>query len=186
MQFKEKMEDFASDIPFIISFQFCTIQGFAAFDATQGKKKSYHEQHPIYQFLPILHNSRICNLWCGSSKKKELSRPTPHLLIPSFNNWGIWVSTKTSWYVFRWLCQCHLELERARGPSSRCFGYFLCKKISITLQRMQASSILSHVIVVGLSTSRLPPLQDAPLITMTNLLQAIDFWHGYVLTSSLN
>jgi hypothetical protein len=62
MQFKEKMEDFASDIPFIISFQFCTIQGFAAFDATQGKKKSYHEQHPIYQFLPILHNSRICNL----------------------------------------------------------------------------------------------------------------------------
>jgi hypothetical protein len=35
---------------------------------------------------------------------------------------------------------------------------FLCQKISITLQKMQASSILSEAIVVGLVTSQLPPL----------------------------
>jgi hypothetical protein len=35
---------------------------------------------------------------------------------------------------------------------------------------MQASSILSWVIVVGLATSWLPPLQDAPPITTIDLL----------------
>jgi hypothetical protein len=35
---------------------------------------------------------------------------------------------------------------------------FLCQKISITLQRMQLSSILSWVLAVGLATSSLPPL----------------------------
>jgi hypothetical protein len=33
-----------------------------------------------------------------------------------------------SWYVFTWLCQCHLELERARGPSCFYFGYFFLSK----------------------------------------------------------
>ncbi len=37
---------------------------------------------------------------------------------------------------------------------------FLCQKISITLQRMQASSILSRTIVVGLVTFSLPLLQN--------------------------
>jgi hypothetical protein len=35
---------------------------------------------------------------------------------------------------------------------------FLCKKISITLQRMQSSSICSRAIVGGLTMSRLPSL----------------------------
>jgi hypothetical protein len=35
--------------------------------------------------------------------------------------------------VFTHLCQCHLEFERARGPSSFCLDYFFCQKISITL-----------------------------------------------------
>ncbi len=35
---------------------------------------------------------------------------------------------------------------------------FLHQKISITLQRIQASSILNWVVVVGLITSQLPPL----------------------------
>jgi hypothetical protein len=40
---------------------------------------------------------------------------------------------------------------------------------------MQASFILSWVVVVGLTTSQLPPLQNTPPIIMTNLLQAIGF-----------
>jgi hypothetical protein len=35
---------------------------------------------------------------------------------------------------------------------------FLQLKISITLQRMQTSSILSRAVVVGLATSQLPPI----------------------------
>jgi len=31
-----------------------------------------------------------------------------------FNNWSIWMSTQIGWCVFTRLCQCHLELERAR------------------------------------------------------------------------
>jgi hypothetical protein len=55
------------------------------------------------------------------------------------------------------------------------FVIFRCKKISITLQRMQASSILSWVVTVGLVTSQLPPLQYAPPITTTDLLQAVSW-----------
>jgi hypothetical protein len=54
---------------------------------------------------------------------------------------------------------------------------FLRKKVSIILQRMQVSSILSRAIVIDLTTSWLPPLQNTPPITTANLLQAISFWH---------
>jgi hypothetical protein len=54
---------------------------------------------------------------------------------------------------------------------------FFCRKVSITLQRMQASSILSRVVVVGLVISQLPPLQDTLPITTSNLLQVVGFWH---------
>jgi hypothetical protein len=33
--------------------QSCTIQGFTTFDATQAKERSYHNQHPTNQFLPL-------------------------------------------------------------------------------------------------------------------------------------
>jgi len=42
---------------------------------------------------------------------------------------------------------------------------FLCQGISITLQKMQASSILSQAIAIGLTTSHLPPFQDTPPLT---------------------
>jgi hypothetical protein len=32
--------------------QYYTTQGFLAFDATQAKERSYHDQHHIDQFLP--------------------------------------------------------------------------------------------------------------------------------------
>jgi hypothetical protein len=47
---------------------------------------------------------------------------------------------------------------------------FHCQIVSITLQRMQVSSILSRVIAIGLVISRLPPLQDTSPITMADLL----------------
>jgi hypothetical protein len=50
---------------------------------------------------------------------------------------------------------------------------FLCQKISITLQRMQASAILSWVIAIGVTTSQLPPLQNA-----------FPHHHGWPLTSN--
>jgi hypothetical protein len=34
------------------------------------------------------------------------------------------MSTQIGWCVFTWLCQCHLELERAKNLSSFCFVYF--------------------------------------------------------------
>jgi hypothetical protein len=85
----------------------------------------YHCQPNASGFTsPILHNSRICYLRCGSNQKKELSQLTPHWSIPPFSNWSIWMSTQTSCCIFTQLCQCHLELERARRPSFLCLGYF--------------------------------------------------------------
>jgi len=53
-------------------------------------------------------------------------------------------------------------LQGTKGPLPFVFVTFLCKKISITLQRMQASSILSQVVAVGLANSQFSPLQNAP------------------------
>jgi hypothetical protein len=47
---------------------------------------------------------------------------------------------------------------------------FLCQKISITLQRMQASFILNWAVTIGLTTSQLPPFQNTPPITIVDLL----------------
>jgi hypothetical protein len=48
--------------------------------------------------------------------------------------------------------------------------FFSGQKILIALQRMQASFILSQAVAISLVTSRLRPLQDAPRITMADLL----------------
>jgi len=48
-----------------------------------------------------------------------------------------------------------------KGPLIYVLVTFLCQKISITLQRMQTSSILSRVIAIGVTTSQHPPLQNA-------------------------
>jgi hypothetical protein len=47
---------------------------------------------------------------------------------------------------------------------------FLHKKNPITLQRMQASSILSRTIAIGLTTSQFPPFENTTPITITSLL----------------
>jgi len=48
----------------------------------------------------------------------------PHRSIPPLSSWGICMSTQVNICVFTQLCQCHLEFERIKGPSSFCLGYF--------------------------------------------------------------
>jgi hypothetical protein len=70
----------------------------------------------------------ICCLRCNSSQGNELLQLTPHWSIPSLNNCGIWLPTPTCWCVFIWLCQCHLDLEGDKRPSSSYLGHFSSSK----------------------------------------------------------
>ncbi len=55
------------------------------------------------------------------------------------------------------------------------WSFFFGQKVSITLQRIQMSSILCQVIVVSLTISRLSRFQNTSPITTVDLLQVIDF-----------
>jgi hypothetical protein len=55
--------------------------------------------------------------------------------------------------VFTQLCQCHLELERPKGFHISILVIFFCQNVLITLQKMQAYSILGRAIAIGLTTS---------------------------------
>jgi hypothetical protein len=77
---------------------------------------------------PILCNSKICHLQCNSNKRKEISQPIPHQSNPPLSNWSIWFLTQTCRCVFTWLCQCHLELEGDKRPSSFYLGHFSLSK----------------------------------------------------------
>jgi hypothetical protein len=70
------------------------------------------------------------------------------------------------------------SLKAPKGLLLSILVTFLHQKIA--LQRMQASSILSWAVVIGLATSWLSPLQDTPPITIAGLLQVVDFWHGKI------
>jgi hypothetical protein len=77
---------------------------------------------------------------------------------------------------------------------------FLCKKISITLQRMQMSSILSwdshrlNYFLISTVSRHACHHQGQPIVgcqfltwrNMANLLQAVGFGHGEILTSTLS
>jgi hypothetical protein len=67
------------------------------------------------------------------------------------------------------------SLKRPKGLHLAILVTFLCKKISITLQKMQMSSILSCAVVLGLTISRFSSLQNTPPITTANLLQVSIF-----------
>lgn len=58
-------------------------------------------------------------------------------------------------------------------PLSILVTYFF-QRVSITLQNMQESSILSRMIAIGLAISQLPPLQDSPFIPIPNLLWVVE------------
>ncbi len=78
------------------------------------------------------------------------------------------------------LHNCANAIWSLKGPECPCLSNLVtsrCQKVSITLHKMQAFSILSQAIAMDLATSQLPPLQNTPPITTTNLLQGVDFWH---------
>jgi hypothetical protein len=54
------------------------------------------------------------------------------------------------------------SFKRLEGPPLFVLITFLHKQNSITLQRMQTSSIFNQVVAIGLTTSRLSPLQHIP------------------------
>jgi hypothetical protein len=88
---------------------------------------SYHNQHPIDQFLPLTIDVFGCLL-----KQADV-------FLHNHAN-AIW------------------SFKGPKGPPFSISVTFLCQRISITLQRMQTSSILNQAIVIGLATSQLPPL----------------------------
>jgi hypothetical protein len=65
------------------------------------------------------------------------------------------------------------SLKELEGPPIFVLVTFLHHTISIMLQQMQTSCILSWAIGVGLVTSQIPTLQNTPPIAMVDLLQAI-------------
>jgi hypothetical protein len=77
---------------------------------------------------------------------------------------------------FTWLCQCHMELERAKRPSFFYLGYFLLSK--------KFNHIAKGVNIFHLklgNSCRLPnfhPLRTHLPSPWLTLLQVIDFWHG--------
>jgi hypothetical protein len=50
------------------------------------------------------------------------------------------------------------SLKGLEGPHLSILVTFFLQKVSITLQRMQTSSILSQMVTIGLTTFQLPPL----------------------------
>jgi hypothetical protein len=71
--------------------------------------------------------------------------------------------------VFYTIMPTHLELEMPEGLHLSVLVTFLHQKVSVELQRMQTSSILSWMIAIGLIISHLPPLHDTLPIIMANL-----------------
>ncbi len=76
------------------------------------------------------------------------------------------------------MCQCHLEFERTKRPSSFCLGYFFSTKNFNHI--IKVTCILNQGIVVGLTTSWLPPLHDISPIFTIDLLKGADFWYGKI------
>jgi hypothetical protein len=142
--------------------QSCTTQGFAAYNAFQTKGRNYCDWHPTNQFLPLPVEVFGC--------------------LHKHANAFLHNCANTIW-----------SLKGPEGSLLFVLVIFLWQKKSITLQRLQTSSILSQVVAISLVITRLPPLQrhishlhdqliasDQFLIwkNTTDLLQAVDFWHG--------
>jgi hypothetical protein len=86
------------------------------------------------------------------------------------------MSTQTGWCVFTRLCQCHLELERAKRPSYFYLGFFFLSK--------NFNHIIKGVNIFHLKLNircKLPnfhPLRTHLTSPWLTLLQVVHFWHG--------
>ncbi len=161
-----------------------------------------HCQPNVSKFISsILHNSRIHCLQCGSSQRNELFQSTPHRSILPISNWNIWTFTQTSRCVFRQLCQCHLELEMVRKPSSFCLGYFFSTKFFNHITKnvnifhfKSGNNCRPSYFLISTPLGHTFHHHDRHIASgwfltwknMANLLEAINFWHGEILTFSLD
>jgi hypothetical protein len=128
----------------------------------------------------ILHNSKICYLNAIQAKERSYRKwhPIDHLfplIIEVFKCLHKQVD------VFLRDCDTTIwSLKGLKGPPLYVLITFLHKKISIMLQKMQTSFILSWVVMIGLVTHKLLLLEDTPNcqgwpITSCQLLKWRDF-----------
>jgi hypothetical protein len=116
--------------------QSCATWKFVVFETTQAKEKSYYDQHPTYQFLPLTIEVFRC-----------LNKHVDIYLRNCAN--AMW------------------NFKRPEGFPHYVLVTFSSQKNSITLQRMQASSILSWTVgLVSLIISQLPPFKTTPITTI--------------------
>ncbi len=112
---------------------------------TQAKEQNYRDQHLVNQFLPL----------------------TVEVFGCLYN------------HVDVFLHNCANAIWILKGlkalPSFFVLVTFFWQKLSITLQRLQTSSILSWVVAIGLTTFQLSLLQHTSPISMADLSQATDF-----------
>jgi len=123
--------------------RFHITQEFATSNAAQAKKRSYHNQHPIDQFFFLAIEVFGC-----------LHKQADMFLHECAN--AIW----------------SLKMLKAL-PFFFVLVTFFHQRFSITLQRMQTSSILSRAVAIGLVTSQLLPIQDIAPIATVDLLQIV-------------
>jgi hypothetical protein len=131
----------------------------------------------------ILHNLKICCLPSSSNQKKSYhnQHPTNHLFPIAIEVFGC-LNKQADVFLYDY-ADVMWSFKGPKGLPIFILVIFLHQKISITLQRMQTSSILSQAIIIGLIIFQLPPLQNAP--PTTNLLQVVLCWDKKILTSSL-
>jgi hypothetical protein len=85
-------------------------------------------------------------------------------------------------------------MKDSGGPPLSILSTYFRQRVSIALQKLQAPTILSQALVVGLTTSWLPPLTDPLSITTSNIWFIVGTWrmsirfdlqHGMYLPTSV-
>jgi hypothetical protein len=109
--------------------------------------------------------------------------------------------TQTSWCVFTWLCQCHLELKSTKGSSFFYFDYFFSSKNfnhitkNASILHLKSGDYYRHNDFSTSTPSKHTshdhnrPIISSLFLTWRNiidLLQVIDFWLREILAFSLN
>jgi hypothetical protein len=118
----------------------------------------------IDQMHVDLHNPSFCTIQgfvaSGIAQAKEMSyhnqHPIDKFLPLTIDVFGCLLKQAN---VF--LHNCANAIWSFKGPKGPPFSIlvtFICQRISITSQRMQTSSILNQAMIIGLTTSQLPPL----------------------------
>ncbi len=115
-------------------------------------KKSFHDLVQFKDLLPLMHLK---------PKKGTIMTKTPlvNSSLQQLKYLDVYIAGKC---VFISLCQCHLELQRAKGPSFSCFDYFSSSQKFNYIAKDASTLYLESTNNVSLTTSWLPPLHGTP------------------------